>query len=270
MSATDRPQTLDPGEGLTESSVRLADGRRIRTVVAGGGTGPLVAFEAGMTASAWEWLVVQRAVSAHARTLAYDRSGYAGSDDDPQPRTLERMADDLGGVLDAVGETCPVILVAHSWGAPIVRAFAHHHPARVAGVVLVDGSLAAITAVRKQVVLGGISFRITALLARLGVRRALVRLVLPRGFAPEYLPDDIAVTVRDYVSPRAMRTGLREMEEVLAVRPALEVWEREGLPDVPVVALQGGRIENGEAPRAFREEFNREAERVLAGNPADG
>src|SRR5690606_1477874 len=104
MARRRKNDPLDPGTGLAEGEVRLRDGRRIRIVTAGEGDGPLVVFEAGTTAPAAEWIAVQRAVSATNRTLAYDRSGYAGSDDDAAPRTIERMADDLASVLDTIGE----------------------------------------------------------------------------------------------------------------------------------------------------------------------
>lgn len=266
-AASQPGRPLDPGAGLTEQVVSLPDGRRIRTVVAGETPGPLVVFEAGMSAPASEWLAVQRAVSAHARTLSYDRSGYGGSDDDPQARTLARMAADLGAVLAAIGETDPVVLVAHSWGGPIIRAFARSNPDRVAGVVLVDASLAAVTATRQQVVLGKASFRITSLLVRMGAASAVIRMVLPHGFADEFDDDDKAIVTRDYASVRAMRTGVREMTEVLAARPTLQAWEREGLPDVPVVALQGGRVEKGSAARRLRETFNQQAVDSLAHHP---
>src|SRR5690606_7867319 len=116
MNRIDHHRPLEPGVGLTERVVRLADGRRVRTVVAGDAPGPLVVFEAGMSAPAAEWLAVQRAVSAHARTLSYHRSGYGGSEDDPQDRTVQRMAQDLAAVLTAAGGEEPIVLVAHSWG----------------------------------------------------------------------------------------------------------------------------------------------------------
>lgn len=266
-AASKQPGPLDPGQGLTEQIVHLPDGRRIRTVVAGEEPGPLVVFEAGMSAPAGEWLAVQRTVSSHARTLSYDRSGYGGSDEDPQARTLSRMAADLGAVLTAVGERQPVVLVAHSWGGPIVRAFAHGSPDRVAGVVLVDTSLAAVTATRKQVLLGRASFRVASLLVRMGAASTVIRMVLPHGHADEFSDDDMAVVTRDYASVRAMRTGIREMREVLASRATLESWEREGLPDVPVVALQGGRVEKSSAARRFREDFNQRAATLLARHP---
>lgn len=269
MTRSDPParEALHPGEGLVEQIVRLADGRRIRTVTAGRAGGPMVVFEAGMTAPAAEWLAVQRGVASRARTLAYDRSGYGGSDDDPQPRTLERMADDLAGMLSALGETRPVVLVAHSWGGPIVRTFAHRHPELVAGVVMVDASLAEITANRRQMVLGKASFRLCALLVRLGAASTVVRMALPHGRSPDLSDDDMRIITRDYASVRAMRTGVREVDQVVAERAMLERLEQAGLPDVPVIALQGGREEKGRSARRLRSDFNSAARAVIARQP---
>ncbi|MDT0158711.1 alpha/beta hydrolase [Microbacterium sp. ARD32] len=261
------PRSLDPGTGLTEHFAQLPDGRRLRTLRSGRGQGPLVVFEAGMSAPAAEWLAVQRAVGARARTLSYDRSGYGGSDDDPHPRTLQRMADDLDAMLAASGEHGPLVLVAHSWGGPIIRAFLRSHPERAAGIVLVDASLAATTVTRTQVTLGRASFRLTSLMVRFGGASRVIRMVLPHGPAPELGDEDMAILTRDYASVRAMRTGIREMAEVLASGPSLRRWEADGLPPVPVIALQGGRAEKGAAARRFRERFNADAAAALSGHP---
>jgi pimeloyl-ACP methyl ester carboxylesterase len=260
---------LDPGAGLREQAVRLPDGRRIRTVLAGDAPGPLVVFEAGMSAPAAEWLVVQRGVSAHARTLAYDRAGYGGSDRDDHPRTLERMADDLRDTLEAAGERGPVVLVAHSWGGPIARVFARRHPERMAGVVLVDASLAAFTATRRQAFLGELSFRITSLLLRLGAVNTVVRMALPHGPSAAFSDADMAVLTRDYASIGAMRTGVQEVRQLMVDRALLEELQDAGFPDIPVVSVQGGRLEPSASARRFRDAFNAAAE-ALARRQAQG
>ena len=77
-----------------------------------------------------------RRIRARRRTTAvvYDRSGLGRSPADPKSRTLHRLASDL---LDHLGHG-PFVLVAHSWGGPIVRVAAAASPGRVAGLVLVD------------------------------------------------------------------------------------------------------------------------------------
>lgn len=253
--------TLDPGAGLTERFVTLPDGRRIRTVVAGDGPGPLVLFEAGMSAPAAEWLPVQRPVAAAARTLSYDRAGYGGSDADAHDRTLERMVDDLTALLEATGETAPVLLVAHSWGGPIIRLFAQRHPKRVAGIVFVEGTLAEVMS-PKQGSLVRASFHLTSLLVRIGAVGLITRMVLPHGFSPEIPAEDRAILWRDYASVRAMRAGVQEAKQIGLAHPLMQQLQAAGSPDVPTIALQGGREDGGRATREFRRGFT-EATRAL-------
>ena len=131
---------IDAGTGLRSQQVGLPDGRTMRTVVAGSGD-PLVVFEGGIAVCASMWMTVQRSVAEETRTFAYDRAGCGGSDDDPRPRSLQRMADDLAAVLAAAGLGGPAVLVGASLGAPILQLFARAHPRRVAGVVLVDAAV---------------------------------------------------------------------------------------------------------------------------------
>lgn len=256
--------SLDPGVGLTERAVVLPDGRRIRTVVAGDADGPLIVFEAGMSAPAACWPHTQRELSAHARTLSYDRAGYGGSDIDDAARTLERLTEDLTGVLDAIGETGPVVLVGHSWGGPILRQFAAEHPERVAGLVFVDATIAE-TMTPRAVRMLRASFRIIALLAQLGRTGLILRMALPHGFSSAISPDDQAVLERDYACVQAMKTGGREAQQIDAARPLLKQLQAAGTPDVPTVCLQGGRVERATAK--LRPLWNGVAEKLMAAVP---
>lgn len=255
---------LHPGDGLTESVITLPDGRHLRTVVAGEGNGPLVVFEAGMSAPAASWNHTQREIGRHTRTLSYDRAGYGGSDADPQPRTLARIVDDLTALLDAVGETNPVVLVGHSWGGPIIRLFADRHPARVAGLVFVDATLAEAMPARNAR-LAVLSFRVMALLVRLGGKGLVTKVSLPHGFSPEISEADRAVMLRDYACVQAMRAGGREGAHIIAALPSLRRLQDAGTPAVPTVCIQGGRVDRGMA--TMRPVFNRTAEALMAAVP---
>jgi pimeloyl-ACP methyl ester carboxylesterase len=122
----------------TSGFATAPDGRRLHYMARGTG-GPTVVFESGMGFSRSIWGLVQPVVAERVRAVVYDRAGTGRSDDDPQPRTLDRMADDLGAVLRELGEG-PCILVGHSWGGPIVRVAARANPAGIQGIVLVDQS----------------------------------------------------------------------------------------------------------------------------------
>ncbi|WP_158635047.1 alpha/beta fold hydrolase [Tsukamurella asaccharolytica] len=244
----DRTAAPDPGgtlgPALAERHVTVPDGRTVRTVVAGSGAGPLVVFEAGISGTADTWVHSQRAVSAHCRTLAYDRAGYGGSDVDAADRTLERIVDDLTSVLDASNETGPVVLVGHSWGGPIARLFADRYPQRVAGLVLVDSSVAEVFSERSVRSIRWM-FRVLRGLIRAGGGRLAVRAFLPHGVSTEVSQADLATITRDWISVRAMEAAGREAEHIVDAFPLMRRLQVTGPPDVPTICLQGGRIDMG-------------------------
>jgi pimeloyl-ACP methyl ester carboxylesterase len=257
-------QLLDPGTGLTERMVTLPDGRRLRAVVAGEADGPLVVFEAGMSAPAASWVHTQRAVSAAARTLSYDRAGYGGSDVDRHDRTLERIVEDLTALLDAVDEPGPVVLVGHSWGGPVIRLFASLHPDRVAGLVFVDATLDEVMPERQARLLPHV-FAAMALVARLGGTGLITRITLTHGTSSEIDDDDVAVMLRDYSCAQAMSAGRREAQQILGALPTLRRLQAEGTPPVPTLCLQGGRVERGMT--RLRPLFNETAQRLMSAVP---
>ncbi|MGI5187115.1 alpha/beta fold hydrolase [Promicromonospora sp. CA-289599] len=258
------PERLGPGEGLTERSVALPDGRRLRVVTAGEGDGPLVLFEAGMGAPAASWVHTQREISLHTRTLSYDRAGYGGSDLDPQERTLERIADDLAGLLDSIGETRPVVLVGHSWGGPVIRLFAERRPQQVAGLVLVDATVAEIMSGRDARILSW-SFGLLAWLARVGRRNLVMKLTLPH-VSGAITASDVDIIRRDYACARAMRAGRQEAAQIGPALPTMRRLQAAGTPNVPTVSLQAGRIDRGMAKA--RPAFNQVATELMAAVPS--
>lgn len=234
---------LDPGEGLTEATVTTADGRTLRTVRGGEG-GPVVVFEAGMSACASEWVTVQRMVSTSVSTVSYDRAGYAGSTRDARPRDLDRLAADLLEIVDAVAPGERVVLAGHSWGGPIVRCFAAAHPERVAGVVLVDTTVTAVMP-PKQARASVAGFRLLAALSALGLAGRLMRGALNKRPSRDVTERDRAILVRDFTARGSLRAGLRESYEIEGSLPALAEWEIAGLPEVPVIAVVGGVVDRG-------------------------
>jgi pimeloyl-ACP methyl ester carboxylesterase len=116
-------------------------GRRLRVVRAGPAENPrpTIVLEHGAFGCASDWQVVQDRLAAKGlRSLAYDRAGLGHSEPGPLPRDGRAIVGDLAALLDALGETEPVVLVGHSMGGLMVRLFALTHPKRVLGVVFVD------------------------------------------------------------------------------------------------------------------------------------
>ncbi|NYI77672.1 pimeloyl-ACP methyl ester carboxylesterase [Nocardioides panzhihuensis] len=167
-------------------------------------------------------------------------------------------------MLDAIGETGPVVLVGHSWGGPILRCFADQHPERVAGLVFVDATIAEIMTPR-MIRLNRASFRIITLLARLGRTGLIIRMALPHGFSSAISPEDQALLARDYACVQAMKAGTREAEQIGAAGPLLRRLQAAGTPDVPTVCLQAGRVERVTAK--LRLLFNGVAEKLMAAAP---
>ena len=120
--------------------VEVEPGRRLHLYCTGAGT-PTVVLEAGLgDFSLSSWHTVQPRISAFTRVCSYDRAGTGWSDPPNVAPMPTSMVDDLHAVLAKAGEPGPYLLTGHSLGGPIVRHYAVHYPAEVAGLVLVDGS----------------------------------------------------------------------------------------------------------------------------------
>ena len=173
-TARDRRRFPPPGR-LVRVNKRL-----MHIYVTGEGT-PTVLFESGMGASCLSWAQVQPAVAEFSRAVSYDRAGHGWSDPAHEPRTAQQIARELRALLDAAGVPGPYILVGHSFGGYVGRAFAHLYRDDVVGMVLVDSIHPAEwenpTPEQLRAISVGLRYaRIAAWLARLG----LVRFCLAR------------------------------------------------------------------------------------------
>jgi len=112
-------------------------GRRLHVYETGQGS-PTVVLEAGIAATSLSWRLVQDEVAKFTRVASYDRAGLGWSDPASQPLTLTRLVDDLHALLQVAQLPAPYVLVGHSFGGLIVRAYARRYPAETAGLVLVD------------------------------------------------------------------------------------------------------------------------------------
>jgi pimeloyl-ACP methyl ester carboxylesterase len=165
----DRRRFVPPGR-----LVRF-DKRRMHIHVIGEGT-PTVVFESGMGASSPSWTQVQREVAQFSRAVSYDRAGHGWSDATSEPRTARQIAKELHALLNAAGVPGPYVLVGHSFGGYVVRAFADLYRHDVVGMVLVDSIHPADwvnpTAEQLKVIHVGMRYAwIAAWLARLGLIR---------------------------------------------------------------------------------------------------
>jgi pimeloyl-ACP methyl ester carboxylesterase len=127
----DRNRHLPPGRFVTVAN------RRLHVHETGSGR-PAVIFESGLASSSLSWYPVQQLVAERTRAVSYDRAGIGWSDEDTSPRTVQGMIDDLAEVLKNSGIRPPYVLVGHSFGALLVRAYASLRREDIAGLVLVD------------------------------------------------------------------------------------------------------------------------------------
>jgi len=111
--------------------------RTVEIVRAGRGE-PLVVLESGLGDSWASWRPVLAPLCGRCRVMAYSRPGYGASSEVSTPRDISTEARELHGLLHAMGEEPPYVLVGHSLGGLIVQAFAATHPDEVIGLLLVD------------------------------------------------------------------------------------------------------------------------------------
>ena len=102
------------------------------------GSGPAVVMDAALGASSLSWIYVRPEVATFARACAYDRAGFGWSDAGPLPRTVARIVDELHHLLSGAAVPPPYVLVGHSFGGLVARAYLQRHPAEIGGLVLLD------------------------------------------------------------------------------------------------------------------------------------
>jgi pimeloyl-ACP methyl ester carboxylesterase len=261
-AARDRQTFPAPGR------LARATGHRLHYRCEGSGN-PAVVFDAGIAASSLSWSLVQPQVARFTCACSYDRSGLAWSDYTAAPRTIARLVSELRLLLEQAGVPPPYVLVGHSFGGVIIRAFARTHPTEVAGLVFVDTlhpeEWCKPTSEQKQLLRGGVFLsRVGAVLARLGVVRLSLSLLsggapsVPRLFSRVFgakaaallehmvgevqkLPQDVHPSIQAHWSnPRAFH-GMRQHLAALPACTADVAGGTDAFGDRPVVVLSSGK-----------------------------
>ncbi|WP_030670297.1 alpha/beta fold hydrolase [Streptomyces rimosus] len=105
------------------------------------GDGPVCVLSGGLGMSWFDWDPVVARLARHRTVVRFDRPGLGLSAPAAGPPTAAGEAARIAHVLDALGLPGPCAVVGHSLAAFHAEAFARLHPERVAGLVLVDGSV---------------------------------------------------------------------------------------------------------------------------------
>lgn len=204
------------------------------------GTGsPTVIIEAGLGAWSLEWSAIQAEIAKTTRVCTYDRAGMGYSEAGPLPRNAEQFALELHTLLERANVPAPYVIAGHSLGGLPVRIFAHHYPADVAGVVLIDSmSPGQLTQPPSQtesltpVQSGGSP--LPALLARIGLVRLLAGQLITQGLPAHIQPAYTAFSV----TPRSVQAWSDEgagLQQSLAQAGAIRT-----LGSIPLIVLTAG------------------------------
>lgn len=177
--AADRRRYPPPG--------RMIDigGRRLH-LVESSGCGPAVVFESGISATCLNWTQIQGQLEQFATAYTYDRAWLGWSDPAKSARTTSSIVSDLRVMLEAARVPRPYILVGHSFGGMLVRAYAAMHPGDVAGLVMVDPLSASEwtnpSPAHARMLRLGVRLSVRgALLARVGIVRLSLALLVSGG-----------------------------------------------------------------------------------------
>lgn len=134
------------GSAAVERGVDVGDGLRLHVSAdAADGDAPAVLLLHGFTGSGGTWGPLRAALAGAYptpyRTLAVDLPGHgrSGAPADPARYALDRTADDLARVLDALGVPRAAVL-GYSLGGRLALRFALRHPDRLAALVLESAS----------------------------------------------------------------------------------------------------------------------------------
>ena len=122
-----------------DTAIVPAEGQRQWISCRGEGS-PTTVLINGLRSDHTIWSSVVRGIAQRTRVCLTDRPGLGSS---PQRRGSQRTdagehARELAAALNAAGERGPYLLVAHSYGGLIARAFAAQRPSEIAGMMLVD------------------------------------------------------------------------------------------------------------------------------------
>lgn len=162
-----------------------------------GGRGVPLLLIHGFPLSGQMWAPVLPALAEVARVVTVDLRGFGESQAPPQGYTMEALASDVLGVVDALGFQ-RFVLAGHSMGGYVAFRLLAGHGERVAGLVLVDTRAEADDEAGRQ--------RRDAAIARiLGGDRA--------GFLNDFLPR--------LVAPASWERAPRLAEELLALTAAV-------------------------------------------------
>lgn len=185
---------MDDGEA---TELRLGSGEVVRAALRRSGRRHKCILLHGNPRSLRDWRLVAQSLTSTADVAAIDLPGFGNS---PRPRagrsglSLERLADVVAAVADALSWHEPLFVAGHSHGGGVAQTLAANNPSRVAGIVLL-GTLGSPVHLNYRLLAAPGAAAVTrAFGAALGlpwlrpVAQKLMNTMLRDGFAPEPVP----------------------------------------------------------------------------------
>lgn len=171
-------------------------------------------------------------LAAACRVIAPDLRGFGASEATPGTVTMEQMADDLAGLLDALAIKQPIVFCGLSMGGYVAWQFAFRHRPRLAKLILCDTRAVADT---PEVAAGR---RKTAEKVLVEGAEVAADAMLPKLFAPAtYAEQPQVVEATRKVMLRTKTEGITAALRGMAERP--DVTSRLNEIDVPALVLCG-------------------------------
>ncbi|MBS1681180.1 MAG: alpha/beta fold hydrolase [Bacteroidetes bacterium] len=129
---TNKQSTKQPADQYV-----VVEGSKMHYQTSGTGSATVV-FESGHGDNLNTWNSVFSETAKFAKAVRYDREGYGLSETITQPTSYRQIAARLHELLQKANINSPYILVGHSLGGALIRAYAKLYPTEVAGFVFVD------------------------------------------------------------------------------------------------------------------------------------
>jgi pimeloyl-ACP methyl ester carboxylesterase len=201
---------------------------------------PTVVFEAGAGGFGLDYFNLFALVARRTAAVLYDRAGRGWSDPVAGKRGAAEIVTDLRAGLRAAGLDGPFVLVGHSLGGLLVRAFAQRFPDEVVGLVLIDPAAEGMPMATEDDGSEGI---VREMIAQARANPALWREWYPDLFADwEKLPEQIREPlIARHMEPPYDEAGLHDM--MSGAHLLDEVANGPAVPDVPVIVLTGMRVD---------------------------
>ena len=197
--------------GVEHLDVDVGDGLRLHA--ARSGEGPPLLLLHGFTGSGDTWAPLSAALGGRYATIAVDLAGHGRSSapDDPARYALDRAADDLARVLDAI-DVQRAATLGYSMGGRTALHFALRHPERVEALVL-ESSSPGIARDAERAERLRADAELAAFLEREGIAAFVERWeALPLWSSQAALPDSVRAALRAERlrnNPRGLANSLR-------------------------------------------------------------